>query len=179
MVSAPDSGYLNQSSHLTLASIGSISHRSYNGHLLAHKVLGYRHSSLTGLKFTKPGSHLHDRLARLRGHHWHKPFRHVVIDGFAGAAACDLDCEFDVPEGVYGDFIAAAGAEGTGDFDASAEEDAESARPGTANGYGWNKAVAILESLQERTIREPLRRRETPAGPEVFSTSPKNGSMSA
>ncbi|MGO8952781.1 MAG: hypothetical protein ACLPWS_11325 [Rhodomicrobium sp.] len=130
---------------MTLASIGSISHRSYNGHLLAHKVLGYRHSSLTGLKFTKPGSHLHDRLARLRGHHWHKPFRHVVIDGFAGAAACDLDCEFDVPEGVYGDFIAAAGAEGTGDFDASAEEDAELAGPGTANGYGWNKAVAILE----------------------------------
>jgi hypothetical protein len=141
----PRPGHLNQTGHLTLASIGSVSHGTYNGHVLAHKVLGYHHSLLTGLHFNKPGSHLHDRLARLRGHHWHKRFRHAVIAGFAGAAACDADCEFDVPDDVYGDFIAAASAEGTVDSEASAQEEAERAGRRSADAHGWNKAVAILE----------------------------------
>ncbi|MGO9174168.1 MAG: hypothetical protein ACLP7P_19685 [Rhodomicrobium sp.] len=153
---------------MTLASIGSVSHGTYNGHVLAHKVLGYHHSLLTGLRFTKPGSHLHDRLARLRGHHWHKQFRHVAIAGFAGAAACDADCEFDVPGDVYGDFIAAASADGTVDLEASAEEDAELAGPGIANGYGWNKAVAILEESAREDDKRAGEAKNTGGAEPVF-----------
>ncbi len=149
-------GLFNQGAHLTLASIGSITRETYNGHTVRHKVLGYRHSVLAGFHFTKPGDHLQNRLARLRGHRWHRHFKHLVITGFAGAAFCDLYCEFDVPEGVYGDFLVAASESGPEESEAVALAEldaalanvprAERPRQMVAKAHGWNKAVAILEA---------------------------------
>ncbi len=149
-------GRFNQSGPVTLASIGSLVQEAYNGHILSHKVLGYRHRLLSGPGFHKPGSQLYSRLARLRDRRWHRPFKHVVISGFAGAVACDLYCEFDVPDDIYGDFVAAArevDADGTETAEFAEDEtaladfpQAELMRRRIAKAHGWNKAVAILEA---------------------------------
>ncbi len=128
---------------------------SPDGHLFLYKVLGYRHRMLAGLRFGRPGARLLGRLAKLRGHRWHEPYRHVAIAGFAGAIACDLDCEFDVPDSVYADFVAAASEDQSEDTEAglAAEEDAALAKVPPAEIshrrfagiHGWNKAAAILE----------------------------------
>lgn len=164
-------GQLDRGAQLTLASIGSFTRETYNGHTLRHKVLGYRHSLLAGFHFTKPGDHLHNRLVRLRGHRWHRPFKHLVITGFAGVAFCDLYCEFDVPEDVYGDFLVAASEAGPKEAEAvaAAEEDAalasvpraERARQRVARAHGWNKAVAILEASAADDDREAINAKGT------------------
>ncbi len=142
-------------SHFRAAPLHAGAGASLNGHPLIYKVLGYRHSMIAGVRFKRPGAHLPGRLAKIRGHRWHEPYRRVAIVDFAGAIACDLDCEFDVPDNVYGDFVAAASEDQSGDSEAAlpAEEDAalanvppaEAARRRIAGTHGWNKAAAILE----------------------------------
>jgi hypothetical protein len=145
----------SQSAHVTRAIVGSVSHGVYGGHRLSHQVVGNRHRSLVGHHFRRPGHHLHNRLGRLRGHRWHRHFKHVVIVGAGGALACDLYCEFDVPLDVYGDFVAAVDEAQVEDVEAAAYAQDEPALTGVApaelprrrrtSSKGWNKAVAILE----------------------------------
>ncbi len=162
-------------------SIGSIVRDSFNGRILSHKVLGYRHTLLTDRHFRIPGDHLHGRLARLRDHRWHRHFRHLAITDFAGAIACG-DCEFDVPEDVYGDFIAAAGEPGTDDEAAAASEAPEASLAGAlpveryreriAQAHGWDKAAAILEFAAEEDRRQAaeahVKGNGRKAGPAVY-----------
>jgi hypothetical protein len=143
----------NANAQVTRARVGSVSHSTFNGHRLSHKVVGDRHRSLVGHNFKRPGNHLRDRVGHLRSHRWHQRFKHVVIIGFGGVIACELYCEFDVPLDVYGDFVAAAGEAPADDGpDCNADKDAaanvspeEQARRRAAQCHGWNKAVAILE----------------------------------
>jgi hypothetical protein len=136
-------------------------------HGLNHLALGGKRSALVGHSFRKPGGHLHDRIAKLHGHHWRSNYNHVVIVGvIGGVVACELYCEFDVPVDVYPEFVAAVDV-----AQADTEEEAEykQVEEGLAEGKvtdeearsarvdqekGWNKAVAILEEAAAQEDKE-------------------------
>jgi len=134
-------------------------------HGMKHLALDGEHSALVGHTFKTPGGHLNRRLRKLRNRHWHSHYKHVVIVGaIGGAAACDLYCEFDVPDDVYEDFVAAVGGAQAPDVEAD-ESKADEARfasldPEDAAAkrveqeHGWNKAVAILEEAAAQEDRE-------------------------
>jgi hypothetical protein len=123
--------------------IGRMTQHRFGRHVLRHQVLGRNHAGLVGHRFRRPGASFHGRLAKLHNHHWHRSFKHVVIvGGFGGLALCDLYCAFDVPDDLYGDFVAAvdeAGPGGGGIADA---------------GRGWDKAISMLERASDEEEME-------------------------
>lgn len=137
----------------------SLHEETYNGHQLSHLTLGANHRMLVDHNFKKPGGHLNARLARLHNYRWHSDYKHVVIVGaIGGGVLCELYCEFDVPDDVYGDFVAAVDEAQAPDVEASEykEDDASLAdvpveeQPArrVEQEHGWNKAVAILEEAR-------------------------------
>jgi len=88
----------------------------------------------------------------------------VIVGAFGGAVFCDIYCEFDVPEDIYGDFVAAVDEAQTPDAEAaeSAADDAayanlppdEQATRRVEKEHGWNKAVAMLEEAAAEDDKE-------------------------
>ncbi len=148
---------------------GTLLHNSYNGHNLTHKVVGSRHKELVDHKFRKPPAHLHQRLAALHAHRWHRHWKRVVIIGAGGYLACDLYCEFDVPTDVYGDFVAAVDEAEADEAEAAAYAP-DTARKGPHR--GWDKAVDVLEAAASKDDKEAADAKATGGDAETVIDQP-------
>ncbi len=134
-------------------------------HGMKHMALTDTRAALVDHAFKMPGDHLHRRLRKLSNYHWHSHYKRVAIAVTVGGdVACDVYCEFNVPDDVYQAFIAAADGARAPDVELK-EHRADNARFGdlpeeealakrVEEAQGWNKAVIILEKAVAQEKKE-------------------------